>query len=167
MSSGLYEIQINSYFYHGSSKNIKKRIICHINKLKHNKHPNLKMQAIFNKYNEFNYEVILSCKEEDLEYLEQCIIDAHIGDKYCMNLAAAVGNPMRGRKHSEETKAKMSAATLGKPKGKGKKDSDEVRAKKKEAALKRGIAPDVIERMKQGRANYLQKQREIKNASSI
>jgi group I intron endonuclease len=123
MSCGLYEIQIGSYFYHGSSNNIEKRIRRHKNELKNNKHINLKMQRIFNKYNEFNYEVVINCKEEDLLYLEQCIIDAHFGDKDYMNLTSKAGKPpsRKGVKVSEETKAKMSAAK------KGKVRSDEVK----------------------------------------
>ena len=148
MACGLYEIQIGSYFYHGSSKNIERRMACHKSKLKNNKHPNPKMQSIFDKYKEFNYEVIITCKEEDLEYLEQRMIDAHIGDKPCMNLAVTVGNPMRGRKQTEEHKAKIGAANKGRSTNLGIKRSGETKLKMKEAAFKREA-----------------KKREIRNAS--
>ena len=148
MACGLYEIQISSYFYHGSSKNIEKRMAVHKSKLKNNKHPNPKMQSIYNKYGEFNYEVILTCKEEDIEYLEQCIIDAHLGDKNYMNLAVTVGNPMRGRNQTDEHKAKIGAANKGRSTNLGIIRSEETKLKMKEAAFKREA-----------------KKREIRNAS--
>lgn len=149
MAIGIYEVQIGNYFYHGSSKNIEKRMRCHKNKLKNNKHPNPKMQSIYDKYKEFKYDIILTCEEKDLEYLEQCIIDAHIGDKACMNLAVTVGNPMRGRKQTEEHKAKIGAANKGRSTNLGIIRSEETKLNMKEAAFKREA-----------------KKREIRNASS-
>lgn len=165
MTIGIYEIQIGDYFYHGSAVNLNKRMHTHKSKLASGTHHNPKMQAIYDKYKTFNFHVVCECTLEELYIFEQEIIDAHFDDKKYMNIAKFVEVPMLGRKHSAETRAKMSAAAIGKPKGnKGKKDSEEVRLKKKEAASKRGIAPDVLEKMKAGRKAYLEKQKEIKNA---
>ena len=132
MACGLYEIQIGSYFYHGSSNNIEKRTRGHKNKLKNNKHPNPKMQSIYNKYGEFNYEVILTCKEEDLLYLEQATIDQFFEDKACMNLASIAGKPpsWQDKKHTAETKAKMSAVAVGNKNSLGYKQTEEHKAKR-------------------------------------
>jgi group I intron endonuclease len=130
MACGLYEIQIGSYFYHGSSNNIERRMSAHKNKLKNKTHENPKMQNIFNKYKEFKHEVILTCKEEDLLYLEQCIIDAHFEDKAYMNIALTAGKPpsRKGAEISEETKIKLSAAGLGNKRSLGHKQTEEHKA---------------------------------------
>ena len=163
MSCGLYEIQIGSYFYHGSSKNIENRIRRHKNELKNNKHINSKMQRIYNKYNEFKHEVVIICKEEDLLYLEQCIIDAHFGDRDYMNLTSKAGKPpsRKGVKVSEETRAKQSAAK------KGKVRSDEVKEiiSKSLIGNKRSVGRIHSEETKQKMAASHKARWEIRNAS--
>lgn len=82
------------------------------------------MQRIFNKYGEFKYNVILTCKEEDLLCLEQGAIDQFFGDRAYMNTNPIAGKPpsRKGIKVSDESKAKMSAAAIGKTRS----DSDKA-----------------------------------------
>jgi len=73
MSSGIYKISCGEKFYIGSSKNIEKRWKRHIDDLNKNKHINIKLQRVFNKYglDNFKFEVIELCKVKELLITEQ------------------------------------------------------------------------------------------------
>jgi group I intron endonuclease len=77
MKSGIYKISFccNKYFYIGSSANLKKRSQEHISDLNRNAHCNKKMQHIFNKHKDFNFETIELVAIEKLAEREQFYID--------------------------------------------------------------------------------------------
>jgi group I intron endonuclease len=149
MTCGVYQIFIEDYCYWGSSGNCEKRCSDHLNSLKRGNHQNKKMQAVFNKYKTFDWQIIVACDDRDVAYLyEQDYIDAHFGLDKCMNLNAVASKPpsQKGKKHTAETKSKMSAAkkghthtaetrakqsagAKGNTNSKGYKHSDETRAK--------------------------------------
>jgi group I intron endonuclease len=137
MTIGIYEIQIGEYFYHGSALNLKNRMHTHKSKLKSGTHHNPKMQAVYDKYKEFKFTVVLECKKENLHYMEQATIDQFFGDKNYMNLAKVVEVPMLGRKHSAETKAKIGLANKGKVTNLGIIRSEETKLNMSQAAFKR------------------------------
>jgi hypothetical protein len=104
MTCGVYEIWINKYFYQGSSKNIEKRIKQHKNELEKNKHINLKMQHIFNKYKTFEYQILVECDKSIFLCYEQDYINANWEDPNYMNLASNASIPpsRSGKKQSDE-----------------------------------------------------------------
>jgi hypothetical protein len=88
MASGIYEIWIGDYYYHGMSKNIEKRIKQHKCLLKHNRHENKNMQNVWNKYKTFEYQILVECKENLLELYEKDYIDANFGLPKYLNIMA-------------------------------------------------------------------------------
>lgn len=71
---GIYKIEnkINGKVYIGLSKHIKQRWWEHKNSLNKNKHPNLHLQAAWNKYGKdnFNFKILEKCKKELLNEKE-------------------------------------------------------------------------------------------------
>ena len=138
-TNGVYQIFIEDYCYWGSSGNCEVRCATHLKSLKRGDHSNAKMQAVFNKYKSFDFQIIVACDDRDVAYAyEQDYIDAHIGLDKCLNLSAIATAPpgtkglklrpltaktrekqsaaLKGRKHTDETRAKMSAAKKKAPK---------------------------------------------------
>lgn len=124
-NSGVYQIVnlINGKRYVGSSKNINQRIAQHKRALRKNRHVNNYLQNSYNKYGEnlFEYSVLLYCDPQNTLAYEQVYLDAGYGD---YNIAISAASPMAGmfgklnhfygKKHSEETREKMSRAMSGK-----------------------------------------------------
>lgn len=110
MTCGIYEIWINDYFYQGSSKNIEQRIVSHKRQLKKSRHVNPKMQSVYNKYNTFEYQILVECDEVALLKWEQDYIDANWGDNKYLNVSPFANKPPSalGVKRSNKTKQKMS-----------------------------------------------------------
>lgn len=133
--SCVYEIWIGDYFYQGSTNNINKRIRDHKNNLKKGKHSNAKMQAVWNKYQSFEHQILVECDEVAVRIYEQDYIDANWGDPKYLNLAEKVGllPDNKGRKFSDEHRAKLSAAAKGHSRTKGIPQSEEHKRKKAEA----------------------------------
>lgn len=102
MKSGIYIIKsiINNKIYIGSSINVKRRQIDHINKLRANKHPNIKLQRHYNKYGEKDlvFNIIEYCDKSKLIELEQKYIDIK---KPFFNINKIAGNCL-GRKCTEK-----------------------------------------------------------------
>ena len=77
--TGIYRIRnkINGKCYYGSSINIKKRRLKHINGLSKNKHENIHLQNAWNKYgsNCFEFEIVEECNKDMLRDVEQTYID--------------------------------------------------------------------------------------------
>lgn len=77
--SGIYKITnlVNGKIYVGSSCNIKRRWDEHKYELSHNTHSNGHLQKAYNKYgkNNFSYEIIEECDENDLLKREQYYLD--------------------------------------------------------------------------------------------
>lgn len=102
---------ISGKCYYGSTINWIKRKNEHINKLRNNKHNNPHLLAAWKKYGENAFDFIwikdVCCAL--LLSTEQLYIDSNNGG---YNIALYASAPMRGRKHSDETKNKISAALL-------------------------------------------------------
>lgn len=124
-SSGIYKITniVNNKFYIGSAVNIRKRQNEHFNNLRTNKHENKKLQNSYNKYKKesFKFEVLAYCPREYCLKLEQWFID---NLKPELNISPNASSQL-GYRHTEETKLKISK------KHKGKKYSEETKAKMK------------------------------------
>lgn len=79
-------------------------------------HDNSKLQRAWNKYGEsaFEFEVVAYCPKFELFRQEQMVINAFDAVHQGYNIAKVAGASMSGRKHSSETKARMSAVRKGK-----------------------------------------------------
>lgn len=75
-------------------------------------HVNKFLQAVFDKYQTFEAELIEECSPKELANLEQIYIDKWFGHEKCMNLRPNV-HTMLGFKHSIETKEKIRTQRLG------------------------------------------------------
>jgi len=109
--SGIYKITniANNKSYIGSSINIHKRKISHLNTLRNKKHRNIKLQNAFNKYGEkcFIFSVVEIVENiNDLIKTEQKYIDTIIPYYNIMPFADR-------REFSKETKLKLSLSHLG------------------------------------------------------
>jgi len=104
--------------YIGSAKDLEHRRKEHFRELQRGVHDNGKLQAAFNEYGPvaFEFEAIAFCPISDLLWHEQTAIDAFDAVNTGYNISPHAGAPMRGRKISEETRKKLSAAKKGVPK---------------------------------------------------
>lgn len=129
--SGIYAIinQVNKKMYIGSALNLYKRIFNeHVKDLNLNQHYNIHLQRAWNKHCEdnFYFKILEECEPQYLLIREQIWIDKFDFDKELFNICKKAGSPigtkrsievklkMRGRKHSESAKKKMSEAKKGK-----------------------------------------------------
>jgi len=167
MTAGVYRIWLSeSHFYVGRSSDINQRCVRHLKNLKAEKHPNPHMQAVYNKYEVFRYEVVEVANEERSKELEQILIDTYLSDPFCVNICPSAEFPTRkGMKNSPEHRAKISASRKGLTFGpearrnmsKGQKRrlsagwSDELRA----AMMKTRDTPEYRAKMKAARALQL------------
>lgn len=147
--SGIYCITniINKKYYIGRASNFKIRYKKHLNDLRKSKHCNKYLQNAFNKYGEDNFEfkIIEICEKEDYKELEQKYLNEVEDWDSCYNLSksaeggcglhtdetkAKMSAAHTGRMHPEEVKAKIGVAQTGdKHHNYGKKTPDEVKAK--------------------------------------
>lgn len=101
---GIYKIEnlITNKIYIGSSKNINERFINHKSMLRNNSHHCIYLQRAIDKYglDNFSFEVLELCPEEDLVIKEQYYIDLYKGNLYNMLLIA---NPGFNQKHKKES----------------------------------------------------------------
>jgi len=118
---GIYAIvnKINNKKYIGSSKNIYQRFIkhrCDFNLKKHNRY----FQYSWDKYGEKKFDLILleECKQKDLLIREKILIELHnvCDTNYGYNVNSETEKPpsWKGKKHSKETKRKISENQKGK-----------------------------------------------------
>lgn len=119
LNCGIYSIEnkINGKTYIGSSVNLKRRLACHLVLLSTNRHPNQKLQRSWDKHGSENFKI------EILEYLhptkeillarEQYWIDLLNVVATGYNISPTAGSSL-GTKFTEETRAKMRAAAVGK-----------------------------------------------------
>jgi group I intron endonuclease len=96
--------------------------------LRKNRHRNSHLQNAFNKYGEsaFSFRAVLFCDAENLLFYEQACIDG-MNPEY--NKAIKAEAPMQGRRHTEETRKKMSEVAAGRV------FSEETRKKMSEAKV--------------------------------
>lgn len=113
----------NNKKYYGSSKCFKNRKIRHLFFLRHNQHINQHLQNAFNKYGEKSFEFRMLEEFEtrkDMLEAEQKLIDATYEESFNKSKSSkgpqlfGDKNGFYGKKHSEETKAKMKKAKEGK-----------------------------------------------------
>lgn len=133
MDSGIYCIRniINNKMYIGSAKNFQNRKTRHFRSLEKNNHHSILLQRAYNKYGKENFvfEVLEECEYEKVLEIEQIYLDnlkPFDGNGYNVSRGATscvcVGknngmygkSAMRGRKHTEESKKKMSEAQKNK-----------------------------------------------------
>lgn len=134
MRSGIYRIvcMISGKSYVGQSVNVDGRVRHHFTRLISGTGQNKHLQNAFDLYGAENFvaEILEFCDRELLTQREQFWID-HYGFENLYNMCPAAGSTlgrpfteeakanhvgMKGKKHSEETKAKMSEAARGKKK---------------------------------------------------
>lgn len=174
--SGVYEIVniVNGHSYVGSSINIRNRWKSHKNTLRRGEHTNQILQRAWDKYGEdnFSFKVLLICEKFETLRYEQLILDMN---NHEYNISASAIAPtlgrhsgMYGKKHSEETKRKMSEARKGKKRTEeyckrmsvirtGEKRSDEAKAKMSLAAIGRKHSEETkkkISRIVKERTDY-------------
>lgn len=108
-NSGIYSISFGTDIYIGSASHLQKRKNAHLHGLRYAKHHNVIMQRLYDKYKEdnFQFKVLLICNKNNLLFYEQLMIDKL---KPKLNISKDATSPMLGRKHSTETKLKMSNA---------------------------------------------------------
>jgi len=110
MNSGVYLIlnTKNGNRYIGSTVNLGERWRIHYYDLCHNKHANGHLQNAWNKYGESTFEFcpLFYCDPELLLLFEQRTMDV-LSPEY--NIAAVAGSNL-GKKHSDESRARMRAA---------------------------------------------------------
>ena len=118
MITGVYKIvnKITNKIYVGSATDIKKRWRDHKWHLNHNKHHNSHLQLSWNRYgaDAFEFLLILECSVDKLLIIEKEYIDKYncFNNKFGYN----INDPEHvflNRKHSEETKQKLSIQKLG------------------------------------------------------
>lgn len=112
--SGIYQIRntINGHRYIGSAVDIQHRWSQHINYLRKGKHHSEHLQRAWDKYGAgaFVFEVIERCDVDQMIAREQHHLDTQQPE---YNTAPRAGSSL-GVKHTEETRARMSAAAKGK-----------------------------------------------------
>ena len=127
--SGIYKITnlVNGKCYIGSAVNINRRWCDHRSKLSNNKHHSIHLQRAWNIYGEenFKFEVLFNCSKEELIQYEQLHFDELTPD---YNICKVAGNCL-GRKHSEKSKKKMSLILIGHTRNKGRVHTEEHNAK--------------------------------------
>lgn len=139
MRSGIYKITntVNGKFYIGSATDLVKRRRSHLSSLKYGRHKNQKLQRSYDKHgvDSFKFETVLYCEAKNLIMYEQIVIDGLDPVANGYNIKPVAGSTT-GYKHSDETKAKMKAAWIGRvlpPRSKetGRKISEAKKGKKR------------------------------------
>jgi group I intron endonuclease len=114
IKSGIYLIRnlINNRIYIGLSKNVIKRLTQHRSNLKCNRHKNPHLQSSYNKYGyeNFEFKLIESCKEEDLTTKEVYWLEYYSKTSKVYNQAPAgnLGNGLKYDKHPRFNSTKYS-----------------------------------------------------------
>lgn len=139
---GVYRIfnRVSGKQYIGQSRRVKKRIADHFCLLRQGKHPNQYLQRSFKKYGEsaFGWELEVCCEDPaDLDSIELAALNGDLefnGTDELYNIALQSPKGMLGRRHTEESKRKMSLGNMGK------KASADLRRRLSEIHTKRLLA---------------------------
>lgn len=139
--SGIYQIRnlLNERKYIGSTSSFKKRHSEHLSRLRNNSHCNQFLQRDFNKCGEefFVFEIVelMNLPDDRLSRETFWIGEYYDNQQNCYNICVKANSTL-GRKHSEETKRKLSESKKGLPSSmKGRKHSDATKKKMREAQL--------------------------------
>lgn len=119
--AGVYRIvdTATGYCYVGQSKRLKKRIAEHFRLLGLGIHPNPHIQNAFNTSGAkaFRAEVEVYCEDPaDMDALEEAFLNGEARfdeSPNLFNISSTARTPMQGRRHTEASKAKISAAKQG------------------------------------------------------
>lgn len=149
--SGIYVIihAKSGKIYLGQAQDVRDRFRQHRYELNRNNHHNRHLQFAWNKDGSkaFKFQVLERCSVEQLNQREEHFLKLYMAKGLCYNFADNPTAPMRGLKHSEESKLKISMSGKGKPvHNKGKHHSEETRAKMREAH--KGVTPSDETRLK-------------------
>lgn len=180
--SGIYEIVnvVNGKRYIGSAAKFRNRFAVHRHGLRAGTHHSQKLQRAWLKYGEaaFSFRVLLLCAPENLLLYEQILLDALAPEYNICRIAGSIlgvrwsdearakvastrsNDHFRGRRHSPETLALMSAAQRGNTATKGKKRNPQAVART--AAAHRGMqrSPETRTRIAQAlKASWAKRQR--------
>jgi len=116
---GVYRLvnDVTNQCYVGSSRRVRKRISEHLRLLRLDAHPNQRLQESFNRFGEasFSWDVEVTCEDpSDLASVEEAFLsgEASFSTPVYFNISHTAKAPMRGRRHTEETKSKISASKL-------------------------------------------------------
>lgn len=114
MGAGIYEIvnAVTGKRYVGSTFHLGRRFLQHRGLLRRNLHDNAYLQSAWNKYGEqaFSYRVLAILERGDAVATEQRLLDRLRADGVDLyNLAPFANSGMRGRVHSDASKAAISA----------------------------------------------------------
>lgn len=141
MKTGIYEIvnSVDGKRYIGSAANFRARFSSHLTRLRQGVHHSRKLQNAWNKHGSevFEFRRLLLCLPSDLLMYEQIAMDALLpeynvapkagscigmkwSDEAKARISSRPNDHMKGRKHSPETIALMSAARMGNTATKGK-----------------------------------------------
>lgn len=107
---GIYKITCGGRWYFGQSTRLNRRVNDHLCKLQKGTHCNPILQNVYNKHQDYKFEVILECKTDELDFYEQMILDVWHGEPECMNIAKCAASPARGLIQSESARLKNSLA---------------------------------------------------------
>lgn len=149
LKSGVYQITgPTRKVYVGSAENFEVRFKRHKSELRGGKHHCIYLQRAWDKHGAeaFRFEPLMYFESLDLKAAEQSVLDKLWDTGTLYNMAKDAKAPMRGRKHSpetmakligrkasEETKRKLSIAHLGNSSALGVKHTTESRANMKVA----------------------------------
>lgn len=152
MGGGIYEIrnQISGKCYIGSAVNLRKRWRNHLSNLRKGQHRNRHLQNAFNKYGQvaFIFSVLEYAEREVLVEREQYFFDT-LRPEY--NIASIAGSSMLGRRHTAESRKKMSQARRGEGNPNyGKSLSKETRRKLSEALMGRQLSDSHRRKISEG-----------------
>jgi len=180
MGCGIYGIMNtkNNKVYIGKSTNTVERFIRHRSLLKNKKHYNQHLQHSydFHGIETFEFKILEECSQKDLTIKEQQWVDKYGKDKlynHVLDVVKLAGpsNPFYGRKHTEETKRKLSVQRIGTMLGKdnpnyGNKQPLIVRLKMTQnnahTKLKEEQVKEIVQRLRNG-----EKHKDIANLFSI
>jgi group I intron endonuclease len=117
MKCGVYLFinTVNGKVYVGSAVNLKRRMIHHRCDLNKGRHTNEHLLRAWRAYgaDAFRFEVLEYCEPEERLEREQwwiLLLDSLNGEKGYNKITARPGGGMKGRRHTEATKAKLAAA---------------------------------------------------------
>lgn len=99
--------------YVGSTENKNKRDSAHKRMLEQNKHHNRHLQNSFNKGHQFENTFLPLDSHVDIRRVEKVLIDNLKSHGVLLNVSMDTTAPMFGRKHSSETRERMSNLLLG------------------------------------------------------
>lgn len=152
--SVIYKITnaLNGHFYVGSSVNVRARFWQHRSELQKGIHHCQHLQRAWNKYGEdnFGFEIVEQVgTDQDLAATEERWLAEHHGKPHCYNTGRVPGAAFLGRTHTDEAKAKVSAAQKGKRHRLGHTNSPEHRRRISEANKGRKVSPERVEQFRQ------------------